>query len=278
VQATDNLIHNYNANRPDWLKPKEKQVVHIVEKEFDPNRGISKAEQEEMLDRAVFNNAKAKADRGEFLRNRFLKNKVQGKLKRVKTDLALNRVGFELEYKKLKHLDDYFDKKINDPNLNMSRILAANPTEFFQMVHRRLKAHNYRPGSYEDILMSLTPEQDDSILTSSSADFRKSPYLTFIPKDGVRPHPRKSDDQRWGRRSLDDVFNMAETETLTSIPVGLGKVPIAIRTKNIRDSPWMGGGPGPGESPKSPKSPGSPTLRKIESKLESNTFITSVGL
>ena len=155
IDATEQMIQDYNNNRPAWLKPKEKAVVQMVEKEFNPNRGISKSEQEEMLDRAVFNSAKAKADRGEFLRNRFLKNKLQNKLKRVKTDLALNRVGFELEYKKLTHLDDYFKEKITDPNLDLTKIMQANPTEYFQMCHRTLKPGNYRPQTYDDIVFKL---------------------------------------------------------------------------------------------------------------------------
>jgi len=261
IETTEKLMRDYRKNRPAWLKPKnDKKAVNDPKSEengkFDANRNVSKAEQEEAMTKAVFASARAKTDRGQELRTQFKHNLVERTLQRVKSDLSLNRMFLSPESEKMSNLGPYFEKKMVDPNLDMREIIGANPTKFFTMCHRKLKQEDHLPESYDDILLKLTPEEGQEILLASAADdFRKSPYLTYQPEAGQRYAPREGDVDRWGRRTMTDLLSMVECRherggsgegpAAGSYPRGLGRRSASMSRANIRDSPWMGGGPGP---------------------------------
>jgi len=274
---------------------------------FDMSRGISKAEQEEMMTAAVFADARNKTDRAIGLRKQFHHNLLEGKLMRVQADLALNRVFFGPERHKLDDLDMHFASKMLDPNLDIRVIESASPTKFFEMVHRRLNPSHYHPEGYEDIVTALTPEPEDNLPTQ---DFHKSPYLTYLRhrakvdvklephkphrfgetelKDWKweygRYHPRPGDEERWGRRTFESIDTLAERvadkgkAALGIVPQGLGRSVQLNASKGSRDSPWMGGGIGSGSEPRSPVNkklhvPPSPEMASI-TKSSSSVFIT----
>jgi len=312
IAAIEDQREQYMTQRPKWLEPKKKEHVFVnKEKKFNPSRGISKAEQEEMLTQAIFEDARTKVDRARDLSHAFNQNLIAGKLERAQVDLALNRVFFEPEENKLAHLDSHFCQKNIDPNLDIRVIESATPTKFFEMVHRRLNPKHFHPETYLDIVDKLTPEPVEAVV--DIADFHRSPYLTYVPpaldppsekeseeakikreeerkrrmKQGMdltargRFFTRAGDDDRWGRRTLIDVFTMSERyrdlNLPTNVPRGLGKLKTTMLGRNSSlESPWMGGGPGPANmpspqsmSPTSPKSL-SPSIRRTES----STFIT----
>jgi len=291
VNNMEKMISNYKKHRPSWLQPKQKEV-HREEKkkEFDPSRGISKAEQEEMLTAAVFNDAKSQSDRAQALRKQFNHNRKEGQLLRVQTDLALNRVFFQPELEKRATLHSHFANKMVDPNLDIRNIQGASPTQFFAMVHRRLNQANYQPQSYHDIYESLIPEPVDE----NSTPFEKSPYLTYVCAPGGKFHVRPGDEDRWGRRSIQELQSLIEKEGVVAkdkqlqlgLPKGLGHSVPSHATKDKEPSPWMGGGPGPSltqkTSPVPPPQALSPTstITKALSptatltKTGSSTFIT----
>jgi len=277
VTSMEEMVSNYKSNRPKWLQPKNKEV-NVTEKkvDYDRSRGISKAEQEAMMTKAVFEEARTKSERAKGLRKQFHHNIIEGKLMRVQADLKLNRVFFKPERAKLEDLDGYFANKMVDPNLDIRIIESASPTQFFEMVHRRLNPGHYHPEKFEDIVANLTPDPEDN---APVQDFQKSPYLTYLrprhkvevnaepgqkvkatvsfDEDGIpwkweygKHHPRGGDEDRWGRRTFENIDSLAERlagpgRKGTQCPQGLGRAMQLIRTNSTRDSPWMGGGPGP---------------------------------
>jgi len=276
IVAMEKMVSDYKKSRPAWLQPKTREVHHQEKKkEFDPSRGISKAEQEEMLTAAVFKDAKAKSERAQDLRKKFHHNMLEDKLLRVQTDLALNRVFFEPELQKSADALQYFERKMVDPNLDIRVIESASPTKFFEMVHRQLNPANYHPQPYEDIVANLTPDPEDSAPTQA---FQKSPYLTYVCPRGGKLHPRPGDEDRWGRRSMQEVFTLAEKgHSVATLPRGVGKAVQLHPTKGTDDSPWMGGGLGPGISPATSPSQTVKTEKGQAAsirKIESSTFIT----
>ena len=152
IEATEKLMRDYRKNRPAWLKPKNvKKDAYFDPKNedngaFEAGRSISKAEQEEMMTKAVFSSARAKTERGQELRRLFKHNLVERTLQRVQSDLSLNRMFLEPERKKLNNLKPYFAAKMVDPNLDIREIMAANPTKFFNMCHRRLRPEDHLPS------------------------------------------------------------------------------------------------------------------------------------
>ena len=119
------------------------------------------------MTQAVFESARTKTERGKELRDRFKQAVVANKLERVATDLALNRMFLEPELaverrssssqpllahtpypwllspsQKWREMEAYFEKKLVDPNLDVREIMAANPTQFFHLCHRRLPILN----------------------------------------------------------------------------------------------------------------------------------------
>jgi len=271
VAAMEQMVADYKKNRPGWLQPKRNDVgLEVKKKDFDPARGISKAEQEEMLTAHQFKDAKEKSERAQALRRAFHHNMLEGKLLRVQSDISTNRVFFEPELRKGINNHAYFQKKMVDPNLDIRVIESASPTKFFEMVHRRLNPANYRPEGFNEILQSVTaePEEDNNIT------FETSPYLTYVCPPNEKPYPRPGDEERWGRRKMDEIYDwsVGTAPRPLHFPKGLGKTIELHPTKGTRRSPWMGGGSGP-SSPKTDKatdktSPGS--IRKVES----STFIT----
>jgi len=288
VAGMENMISQYKKTRPAWLQPKHKEV-HREEKkkEFDPRRGISKAEQEEMLTAAVFEDAKNQSNRAQALRQQFHYNLKEGQLLRVQNDLALNRVFFKPELEKRSDLHSHFARKMVDRNLDIRVIEAASPTKFFEMVHRRLNPANYRPETYHNIYESLIPEPTEE----GPPPLETSPYLTYVCPPGGKFVPRAGDEDRWGRRSVQDVFNLVEKDGVVvkdtglqlGLPKGMGRT-FSHTTKGKVASPWLGGGPGPSllaqtkqltmtQQNASPAPSPSPTLHK----KESSTFITQAS-